>query len=188
MRDGRVLQRMVRLQAGRLLVPLLTVALLQACSLLVPVGADNQGGPGEGRQVFRGAWFEVRYPADFTVKPSLPSATAAGYDSAEFVSPDGAVSFYLFAPQWGGTAADIDLLPGRERLICDRSLEKADGRWRWFTIEAADGSYRRSYLETIAQQGAVRTVVGIKYRDEAARQRYLKEYLQFRQSLEQFAD
>src|SRR5690242_4846750 len=53
-------------------------------------------------QLFRGAWFEVRAPATFVVKPSLKSSTADGYDSVEFVAPDGAVTFYVFAPQWGG--------------------------------------------------------------------------------------
>ena len=177
-----------RLKPGGALTTLLALTLLLACSLDAASRAVNKAGGGEQVRVFQGAWFEVRYPADFTARPSLPSTTADGYDSAAFTAPDGTVSFYVFAPQWGGEAADIDVNPARERLVAERFLQEADRSLRWFTIEARDGSYRRSYMETVAQQGSVKTIVGIKYRDEEARRRYQEQYQLFRQSLELFAD
>lgn len=116
------------------------------------------------------------------------STTAEGYDSAEFTSSDGSVSFYVFAPQWAGEASDIDLNPERERLVDEISQLETDRSLRWFTIEAINGSYRRSYMETVAEQGSVKTIIGIKYRDEKARRLYQTEYTQFRQSLELYAD
>ena len=139
-------------------------------------------------RVFRGAWFEVVYPADFTVRPSLASTTAEGYDSAEFVSPDGAVSFYVFAPQWGGEPTDIALDPKRERLVAEQTRQAKEGARRWFTIAAKDGSYQRSYQEMLSEHGSVKTVVGIKYRDEEARQKHLAAYQRFKDSLQLYAD
>ncbi len=178
---------MVRLKPVLALVAI-WVTLLLVGSLNAAGRAEKKTGSPMGVRIFHGAWFEVAYPADFAAKPSLASTTAEGYDSAVFTSPDGAVAFYVFAPQWGGQAADIDLDPQRERLVAEQHLQKADRDLRWFTIEAADGSYRRSYIESVAQQGSVITVVGLKYRNEEARQRYLEEYLQFRNSLKLYAD
>ncbi len=172
--------------AGILLV-MLTLGLLPGCRE-EKVEQPLQAAPEVGYKTFQGAWFEVRYPAAFSVKPSLPSRTAEGYDSAEFVSPNESVAFYVFAPQWGGEASDIAFNPEAETLVDERTEQQGDRELRWFTIAAKDGSYRRSYLETVAQQGAVKTVIGIWYRDAAALKRYQRQYQEFRDSLEQFAD
>jgi hypothetical protein len=139
-------------------------------------------------QVFRGAWFEVAYPASFTPVPSLRSSTGEGYDSIAFESPDGRVSFYIYAPQWGGEPTDIALDPMRESLVSDKKTEKNGRTVRWLTICAKDGSYCRAYQDTIAQQGSLRTTLGIRYRDEKARRQYHQDYLNFRDSLVQFTD
>jgi len=139
-------------------------------------------------QVFQGAWFKITYPAGFTPAPSLASSTAEGYDSAAFISPDGSVSFYVYAPQWGGEPTDIALDPLRETLVSEKRAVQDDREIQWLTICAKDGGYCRSYQDTRAHQGSVRTILGITYRDEEARRRYLQDYLRFRNSLEQFAD
>ena len=183
-----VLVRPGCLRHGWLLAALLTLLLLPACSQPADVQEERSAGHGVSTRIYHGAWFEVGYPAEFTVRPSLPSSTAEGYDSAEFISPDAAVSFYVFAPQWGGEPTDIALDPQSERLGAEEMQQTSGRNLRWFTIEAADGSYRRSYLETVAQQGAVKTIVGIKYRDATARGRYQQEYQLFQQSLQLYAD
>ena len=161
--------------------------------LTAAVGCTTPQGPPQPLQeppqkVFQGAWFEISYPAGFTPAPSLASSTAEGYDSAVFTAPDGSVSFYIYAPQWGGEPTDIALDPERETLVADNRAVQNDREIRHLTICAKDGSYCRSYRDTIAQQGSVRTVVGITYRDEEARRRHLQDYLRFRNSLQQFAD
>ncbi|MFY9942942.1 MAG: hypothetical protein WAK57_12265 [Desulfobacterales bacterium] len=140
------------------------------------------------QEVFQGAWFEITYPAGFTPAPSLASSTAEGVDSAAFISPDGSVSFYVYAPQWGGEPTDIALDPLHETLVSENRAVQNNREIHWLTICAKDGGYCRAYQDTRTQQGSVRTVLGIKYRDEQARQRYLQDYLRFRNSLEQFAD
>ena len=164
----------------------ITVPLASALAANGPTGRQSE--TVRKSNLFHGSWFDVRYPAGFTPKPSLKSSTAEGYDSAEFISADGTVSFYVFAPQWGGTAVDIALDPEHEQLVSEKRRQVGDRQIRWFTIVARDGSYRRSYLETVARQGSVTTVVGIKYRSEADRLRYQKAYGRFRNSLKLYAD
>lgn len=142
----------------------------------------------QNTKIFQGAWCEIRYPENFTVRPSMTSTTAEGYDSAEFIAPDASVSFYIFAPLWGGEAKDIALDPVREKLVSSQSRRKGGVLRHWFTIAAKDGSYRRSYLDTIEHQGSVRRVIGMKYRNETVRRYYQNDYACFRQSLRQFTD
>jgi len=177
----------------RKLFLLVLISLLAVAISLTSAAAESASAsrPADARQkagVFSGAWFEIRYPAGFSARPSLKSSTAEGYDSADFIAPGGEVSFYVFAPQWGGTPADITLMPERERLVAELRRQLPEREIRWFTIAARDGSYRRSYQETVARQGSVKTVVGIKYRNEGARLRYQKAYEQFRKSLQIYAD
>ena len=164
----------------------MTVPLASALAANGPTGRQSE--TGRKSNLFHGAWFDVRHPAGFTPKPSLESSTADGYDSAEFISADGTVSFYVFAPQWGGTAVDIALDPEHEQLVSEQQRRVGDRQLRWFTIAARDGSYCRSYQETVARQGSVTTVVGIKYRNEADRLRFQKAYERFRTSLKLYAD
>jgi len=150
--------------------------------------AEQDAGQGDACVQYKGAWFEICHPGDFKVIPSLASSTAEGYDSARFVSPDRNVSFYVYAPQWGGQATDIAIDPEREVIVADQVSPMPNGHIRWFTIAARDGSYRRSYRETIEQQGSIRTILGIKYSDADALKRYAPSYERFRKSLRQFAD
>ncbi len=172
----------------RAVTGLLTLAATLTSAPAAIVQAEQQDYAVQKTGIFRGAWFDVSYPADFSVKPSLKSTTAEGYDSAEFISSDGAVSFYVFAPQWGGNATDIALIPEHEQLVTEQRRQVRDREMHWFTIAARDGSYHRSYQETIARQGSVKTVVGIRYKNEVARLRYQKAYQLFRSSLKLYAD
>jgi hypothetical protein len=175
---------------------LLVLGLLAA---LLPV----QGAPA-GRSArwptFEGAWFSVRYPPGFRVRPSLRSLTAPTgekgkpqYDSAFFLSPDRGVEFYVFSPQWNGSPSDILANPRKETVVSSKT-EKRAGKGegmgltvRWVTLRARDGSYTRSYVDTESENNT-RLVFGLKYRDARARQRYQSDYQAFKDSLQQFAD
>lgn len=136
---------------------------------------------------FKGAWFEVDYPDRWAVVPSLPSKSRpGGVDSVFFRSPDSAVEFYVFAPQWSGEAQDIVLDRATERLDSSKTSESGGKSVRWYTISARNGAYTRSYEDT--KGGSTRVVVGIKYRSEDAYREYRSAYLQFKKSLRQFAD
>lgn len=52
---------------------------------------------------YKGAWFNIEYPASFKVENSLKSSTSSeGFDSAFFTSPDGKVQFYIFRRSGAG--------------------------------------------------------------------------------------
>jgi hypothetical protein len=118
----------------------------------------------------------------------LQSPTAEGADSATFSAPDGSVSFYVYAPRWGGTPADIALDPATEQLASERTATSGTMTQHWFTIAARDGSYRRSYLTTSDDRGPTTRTIGLRYTSAEALSQHHVEYRAFRDSLKQFAD
>ncbi len=157
---------------------------------------------------YHGAFFSIQYPPDFEVHPSLPNGDGfGGHDSAFFRSPDGAVEFYVFSPQWDGEPTAIKVKPETENLVDEKTkireifyppddVPAAYSRATWVTIEAKDKSYTRSYLDIrgswddTGPQASVwsRRTFGIKYVDQRAYRQYRDQYLRFRSTLRQFAD
>lgn len=138
---------------------------------------------------FRGAWFEVDYPADFEARGSILSETAGDgtFDSAIFTSPDGEVEFYIFSPLWGGEPDDIDLTEG-EKLSASEENKSEKNIVTFWTISGPRNSYLRSYQKTRNPQENTTRIVGIKYKNRKAYNRYKKQYLAFKFSLRQMAD
>ncbi len=148
---------------------------------------ENKDSLETGFRKYSGAWFQIEYPANFTVQPSLKSATSKeGFDSATFTSPDGTVHFYIFSPQWSGEATDIALKASEKQTDAKSSTENGLLVKRW-TIQAKDGSYFRSY-ESSAETGGINKVFGLRYASADDLNRYRTEYLHFKNSLEQYAD
>lgn len=140
-------------------------------------------------RTFTGAWFEVKYPSDFTAQGSMGGGSAEEnlFDSAFFTSPDGEVEFYIFSPMWGGEPTDIGLQPNEKET--NREVKNtANQTVTYWTISAKDGSYVRSYQETRNEMENTVWVVGIKYKNQKAYERYKKQYIAFKSSLQQFAD
>jgi hypothetical protein len=150
-----------------------------------PSVAENAA---QGWRTHSGAWFQVKYPANFTVRPSQRSSSAGGFDSAFFTAPDGSVEFYVFSPQWNGEPSDIALDSQTEVSVSQTTQRSGSKIIRRATIKARDGGYTRS-LEDIEDTATnTRRVFGIKYVSQAAYNRYRQTYLTFKQSLTQFAD
>jgi hypothetical protein len=163
-----------------LLILVLTLLLLPAPTSL----ALNQA----GWRTYTGAWFEIRYPANFQVHPSLQSGSASGYDSVFFTSPDGAVEFYVFSPQWNGTPTDIEINPSTE-IVTSQKFEQREGKTsRRISARARNGSYLRAFEDIEDHTTNTRRVFGISYRNQASYNRYRQMYLTFKASLTQFAD
>lgn len=161
----------------------LSLILLSALSLSGK--AEQERG---GWLTYKGAWFEIKYPSNFQVRPSLQNSSGQAYDSVFFSSPDGSGEFYVFSPQWNGEPADIEMNSQSEVQVSQKT-EKREGRIvRRVTIRARDNSYLRSFEDTEETTTNTRKVFGIKYRNEAAYSRYRQSYLTFKQSLTQFAD
>ncbi|MGZ8846105.1 MAG: hypothetical protein ACXW3C_06535 [Pyrinomonadaceae bacterium] len=156
--------------------------------LLLSSGPSLIANAGQARLTYKGAWFEIKYPSNFKVRPSLRSSSGRGYDSVFFSSPDGTVEFYVFSPQWNGEPADIEMNPQSEVQVSQNTEKRAGRIVRRMTIRARDNSYLRSFEDTEDTTTNTRKVFGIKYRNEAAYSRYRQSYLTFKQSLTQFAD
>jgi hypothetical protein len=140
-------------------------------------------------RTYKGAWFEIKYPATFKARPSLESISFDGkYDSAVFTSPDGSAEFYVFSPQWNGNPKDVEIDPNREEYDSPQSERKGTVNLRRVTIRAKDNSYLRSFEDTENTDLNIRRVFGFKYRDRKAYNRYKNDYLKFKRSLVQFSD
>lgn len=156
--------------------------------LLLSSGPSLIGNAGQARLTYKGAWFQIKYPSNFKVRPSLRSSSGQGYDSVFFSSPDGSVEFYVFSPQWNGQPSDIEMNSQSEVQVSQNTEKRAGRIVRRMTIRARDNSYLRSFEDTEDTTTNTRKVFGIKYRNEAAYSRYRQSYLTFKQSLTQFAD
>jgi hypothetical protein len=156
--------------------------------LLLSNGPSLNPNAGQSWLTYKGAWFEIRYPSNFKVRPSLRSSSGQSYDSVFFSSPDESVEFYVFSPQWNGEPSDIEMNSESEVQVA-QNTERQEGRIvRRMTIRARDHSYLRSFEDTEDTTTNTRKAFGIKYRSEAAYNRYRQNYLTFKQSLRQFAD
>ncbi len=150
------------------------------------VHAEKQ--PRAGFLIYKGAWFEIEYPKNFTVKPSISSSTPDMFDSAFFISPDKKVKFYVFSPQWSGDATDISLNANTE-IEKDVKTETKNGmKHKWYTYESKDGSKLRSYQETTNEENTTKLIIGIEYSDRESYKKYKDDYLKFKKSIKQFAD
>jgi hypothetical protein len=143
---------------------------------------------------YKGAWFEIKYPPGFTVRPGQKSATSTvGYDSVFFVSPDNNVEFYVFSPQWKGKAreADLEINPNREALIEQQVTKEKDQTGnlktvRTLLVKGKDNSYVRALRDETTD--STRLIFGIKYKNKEFYNKYYNDYLFFKKSLSQFAD
>lgn len=151
---------------------------------------------GDGWKIYRGNWFEIKYPSSFKAhKPHCESdrtSQSADQDRncATFISPDKEVEFYIFAPQWAGDPVYVRPL-GSEVIQGEKVIKQAQNgsRSEWVTYAAKDGSYLRSLL--IIRRGeddAVEQIFGVKYKDKSAYDRYKDRYDRFKNSLVRFAD
>ena len=136
------------------------------------------------QKIFEGASFEIKYPSNFMAKGSLKDAD--GFQSATFRSPDNLVEFYIFSPFMSGKATDIVIKP-REKLSSTKTQTKGGTKITWWTITALDGSYSRSYQET-KYNNAGNWVIGIKYKNASALEKYKKEYAVFKASFYTYGD
>ena len=166
----------------------MTAVILMLTLLNVPALAGTNIQGGNNWRTYKGAWFEIKYPATFQVRPSQRTSSAQGYDSAFFTAADGSVEFYVFSPQWNGDPSDVAINSSSEILVSQSSEKKGSTTVRRATIKARDNSYSRSFEDTEDSTTNTRKVFGIKYGNQDAYSRYRQTYLTFKQSLTQFAD
>jgi len=139
-------------------------------------------------QVFEGAWFRISYPDGFVASGSLPSTTNDGFDSAFFRDPVGRIEFYVYSPQAGGTATDIAPDAARETLVATEGSRSADRTFRWTTYATNDGTHFRSIEEMRTTDRLQVRVFAIRYRSTDDLAAFRKDYMDFKQSFQAFAD
>jgi hypothetical protein len=170
-------------RSSAIIVVLIFALLVIPVSLSRPVQGDEEW------RTFQGAWFAIKFPPGFMVRPSLPSNSAVnGFDSVFFTAPDGSVEFYVFSPQWTGFPTDIEIDPMIEVLVSFDVTQRAGKSIRRITIAARDGSYQKSIEDIQDSVTKTRRVFGITYVNTAAYNYYKETYLIFKASLCLFAD
>lgn len=133
-------------------------------------------------KLYKGEWFDIRYPAGFT------TVKTGEEDGVAFRSPDGDVEFYVFSPLWNGTslvARQHDVKEDVETMTEERSGSAVVRR---FTYVAKDGTFRRSFEDTEDTTHNTRHIFGVRYRSLSALARYRTSYLRFKESLQQYSD
>lgn len=164
-------------------VALFLFIVLMCASILIdsaPAAAQK------GWRTYKGAYFDIKYPAGFKARASLRSDENP--DSAFFTAPDGSVEFYVYSPIWNGEPTDIEINEAKEDYVSQDTQTNAGIKIRRVTIRAKDGSYLRSFEDKENTNTNNRTVFGIKYRNQAAYNKYRQAYLTFKKSIRQFAD
>lgn len=146
-------------------------------------------------QRYTGSWFSIEVPVGFEASPALEAGDRVETEDARFTSPDGAVELYVYSPQWGGTTEYFSL--GEGEVMADESVtqsgagEKAT-TMEYTTVRAKDGSYTRSavFISKGSEESGSLTQhgFGIRYKDQASYDKYKEAYVEFKESLEQYAD
>lgn len=145
------------------------------------------GAAQKGWLTYKGAYFDIKYPAGFRVRPSQRTDGERS-DSVFFTAPDASVEFYVFSPIWNGEPQDIEINGATEDYVSQDTQTNRGIKIRRVTIRAKDGSYLRSFEDTENTNTNNRTVFGIKYRNQSAYNRHRQTYLTFKKSIRQYAD
>lgn len=149
--------------------------ILIAVALLVTIQATAQ------LNIFRGAGFQISYPNSFKTFGSQKSTQSNGLESAFFPSPDNQVEFYIFSAQTMGIANDIAVKPNEKQGPIE-TQKGGTKQIKYWTITAKDASYERTYQETLDANTGEHWIIGLKYKNQAAFNKYKSDYLAFKKS------
>lgn len=151
--------------------------------------------------LYRGSWFDIQYPQEFTARPIYPTnvyngKTSVLTDEAYFMSPDKTVEFFVFSPHWNGNPIDYVTVRPTEKMVSEKTDKSGSGMQekivQWVTVKAKDGSYYRSFVSIKSQAGTggsdLHRVFGIQYSNNAAYEQYRDDYIAFKNSLHQYSD
>lgn len=134
---------------------------------------------------FIGAWFKIKVPTNFSVKPSLRSEslnTPTAFDSVLFVSPDKEVEFYVYFPKLMGRPTDFEFSKNNENMASESKTGDSKKTFEYSTYTAKDNTYTKS-LVVITASNTTNYAFGVKYKNQIAYDRYKTEYLEFKKSL-----
>jgi len=79
------------------------------------------------------------------------------------------------------------VLTTKEKLSSSKSEIKGGIETKWWTINHSDGSYSRSYQQKYNQFQNTKWIIGIKYKNSSALEKFKKVYALFKKTLKQYA-
>ena len=146
--------------------------------------------------IYRGPWFDIEYPRSFRPlafdrAPGAVNVKTFDRDGISFGSPEGAVEFYVYSPQWSGDPSWVRPAPGEREIERSVSTEGAGPERKlltWVTIAGPGNAWKRSYVQIRQPDLNTEWYFGFRYQDAAAYAAYRPAYLHFRSSLVQYAD
>lgn len=141
----------------------------------------------ESRRVV-GLWFAADIPAAFDVAPVSPEGPIEEAVTARFSSPDGAVAFFIHAPQWGRPTSLVDPQSEAEEMEAERTVAEGPETTTWRTIVNRETGARRSYRIIADTRGPTLSVYGVEYASFDDLARWRDAYLDFLHSIERYAD
>ncbi len=132
-----------------------------------------------------GTYFTISYPSGFKILNPCKDPNYCNELTVQ--SPDKAVEFFVYAPQWNGNP-NADVKAGEKEASRKVTKQKGGIVMTEVTINATNGSYSRSYVDIENTELNTRKCFGVKYTNMVAYNKYKAQYIAFKQSLEQFAD
>lgn len=135
-----------------------------------------------------GLWFGADIPASFEAVTVFPEGPIEDAVTARFASPDGAVTFFIHAPQWGRPTPVIDPQSGTEEVEAERTVADGPEQTTWRTIVNRESGARRSYRIIEDARGPTLSVYGVEYASFDDLARWRDAYLDFLHSIERYAD
>lgn len=129
---------------------------------------------------FSGAAFKTKVPKGFTAKPSLGSGkNFNNYNSYFFISPDELVQFYAYSTPTKTKPNDIIFPNEKIEMQVSQSMDTIITTWK-LPLNKQTG-YIRAFTEKSFDNGIL--ITGYYFKDEAAYDKYLAEFNNFKNSI-----
>lgn len=160
---------------------MIRLSILILALTISPVKSD------EARRV-TGMWFGANVPASFETIPLAPAGPPEEAVTVRFASPDGAVAFFIHAPQWARPTSLTAPQSAAEEVEAERRVADGPETTTWRTILNRETGARRSYRIVEDARGPTLSVYGVEYASFDDLARWRDAYLDFLHSIERYAD
>ncbi len=161
-------------------------ASLCAIALFAILTIDVLAGQLNDWNKFRGAFFEIGVPPGFKANAQQWGPNEQ-INAVSLWKESSRVEFYVFSPQWNGTAGALSLVPGE--VLKSREI-KREGKVQVVELEIAahDGSYTRFVVSRTNEDLNTNVTWGIRVPNMKIYSEMRPIYLRWKQTLQQFAD
>lgn len=142
----------------------------------------------EGWTSYTGNYFKIGVPPGFQAQPQGKPGAIGKYDEVSLWNPKLRVQFSVFSPQWNGQAL-FTKVADRTEVLKSREEKTASGvKEIQLEISAKDGSYVRFVVSRTNLNENTNTTFGIRVPGMETYGKVKPTYLNWKASLEQYAD